>query len=173
MTHVEYTVTSIHDLSRNEPWLWGLYVVVFAIMVSYEILCIPRSVWNNWDGEAALATIKESAVRLVAWVSGNGRERYQRVEWVGDGLSWRNWKRYVTRLMIVGLVVIVGATKASSLGLVLERLAMQYLHFLLMVATLFIQIVHIHFDWQWGLFFRLLVSILLAAAYAAAQFYPP
>ena len=75
--------------------------------------------------------------------------------------------------MIAGLVVIVGATKASSLGLALERLAVQNLHYLLMGLTLAIQIARIRFEWEWGLVFRLLGSLLLIAAYVAARLYPP
>lgn len=69
------TVTSFHDSGRNKPWLWWLAVVVFTMFASYEVFCLPESIWNNWDGEAVLATIKEWGAQLIGKVS--GKCRYQ------------------------------------------------------------------------------------------------
>ena len=70
------TITRIHDGGRNKPWLWWLGVVLFAITASYEILCVPQTIWSHWDGEAVLATIKEAGMQVAARVSGDGLNRW-------------------------------------------------------------------------------------------------
>lgn len=71
MLQVKRTVTRFHDSDRNKPWLWWLSVVLFTMMASYEIIRIPESIWNNWDQEAVLETIKELGMQLVGKVSGD------------------------------------------------------------------------------------------------------
>ena len=56
---------------------------------------------------------------------------------------------------------------------VLERLAVQNLHYLLMGLTVVIQIARIRFHWEWETVARLTCSLLLIVAYIAARVYPP